>query len=299
MNSKKFTWMKMMSDFYSRLETKGILSMPAGVGYMVIIIFQKMQLLSLANVGNEGIIDYKHIKENLYEEISVQISEKVQDIELTINACSKVGWLEKITDKNNNVIGLYIYELEVGTEADFTFRSRKSRLKQYLKQYPVESIGEKYDIDIFYEIMIKNIDKGRIQSKKQLLDTIEKLLHCNNLPPMLHCNIEKETEKEVEIETDIVNMKHEFEKRGIRFDFNVEKQFKNFDTKLLLKELDNYYLNRNNIRNPLAWLFIACKNHYQFNNNMKTSDTKVKTIRTNADKLKAKQLELLIKEKER
>lgn len=32
---------------------------------------------------------------------------------------------------------------------------------------------------------------------------------------------------------------------------------------------------------------------------MKTSDTKVKTIRTNADKLKAKQLELLIKEKER
>lgn len=149
MNSKKFTWMKMMSDFYSRLETKGILSMPAGVGYMVIIIFQKMQLLSLANVGNEGIIDYKHIKENLYEEISVQISEKVQDIELTINACSKVGWLEKITDKNNNVIGLYIYELEVGTEADSTFRSRKSRLKQYLKQYPVESIGEKYDIDIF------------------------------------------------------------------------------------------------------------------------------------------------------
>lgn len=298
--------MKMMSDFYSRLETKGILNLPASAGYMVIVIFQKMQLLSLSNIGNEGVIDFKNIKENIYEEIAIQIDEEVKNIRTTINACSRVGWLEEIHDVNNNVIGIYIYELEVGSEADSSFRSRKSRLKQYLKQYPTDKIERMYNIDMFYKVIIKHIDKGRIQTKKALLDMIEKLLQCNNLPSMLHCNIETEKEKETETETETetsiesennkIDLKFEFEKRGIRFDLNVQKQFSKFDIGLILKELNLYYINKDNIRNPLAWLFVACKNHYQLNTNNKT----LKTIkRTNTDELKIKQLELLKKEKGR
>ena len=278
----------MMSDFYSRLETKGI--------------------LSLSKIGNEGVIDFKNKKENIYEEIAIQIDEEVKNIRTTINACSRVGWLEEIHDVNNNVIGIYIYELEVGSEADSSFRSRKSRLKQYLKQYPTDKIERMYNIDMFYKVIIKHIDKGRIQTKKALLDMIEKLLQCNNLPSMLHCNIEteKETEKEKETETETetsiesennkIDLKFEFEKRGIRFDLNVQKQFSKFDIGLILKELNLYYINKDNIRNPLAWLFVACKNHYQLNTNNKT----LKTIkRTNTDELKIKQLELLKKEKGR
>ena len=227
----------MMSDFYSRLETKGILNLPASTGYMVIVIFQKMQLLSLSNVGNEGVIDFKNIKENIYEEIAIQIDEEVKNIRTAINACSRVGWLEEIYDTKNNVIGIYIYELEVGSEADSSFRSRKSRLKQYLKQYPTDRIKKMYNIDIFYKLMIKHIDKGRIQTKKSLLDMIEKLLQCNNLPPMLQCNIEKETETDKETETYIktenIDLKFEFERRGIRFDLNVQKQFSRFNTDLI------------------------------------------------------------------
>lgn len=298
MNLKRYSWMKMMSDFYSRLETKGILNLPASAGYMVIVIFQKMQLLSLSNIGNEGVIDFKHINENIYEEIAIQIDEEVKNVRTTIKACSNVGWLEEIQNDDNITIGIYIYELEVGSEADSTFRSRKSRLKQYLKQYPIDKIEKIYNVDIFYKLIIKNIDKGRIQTKKQLLDMIEKLLHCNNLPPMLQCNTETEIEKEKETNTQI-NLKFEFEKRGIRFDLNVQKQFSRFDTNLLLKELNNYYINKDTIRNPLAWLFVACKNHYQLNTNNANNKT-LKTIkRTNADELKIKQLELLKKEKGR
>ena len=300
--------MKMMSDFYSRLETKGILNLPASTGYMVIVIFQKMQLLSLSNVGNEGVIDFKNIKENIYEEIAIQIDEEVKNIRTAINACSRVGWLEEIYDTKNNVIGIYIYELEVGSEADSSFRSRKSRLKQYLKQYPTDRIKKMYNIDIFYKLMIKHIDKGRIQTKKSLLDMIEKLLQCNNLPPMLQCNIEKETETDKETETYIktenIDLKFEFERRGIRFDLNVQKQFSRFNTDLILKELNLYYINKEKIKNPLAWLFVACKNHYQLdvsniNNETVKPIKKINADEINADELKAKQLELLKKEKGR
>lgn len=294
----------MMSDFYSRLETKGILNLPASAGYMVIVIFQKMQLLSLSNVGNEGVIDFKNIKENIYEEIAIQIDEEVKNIRTTINACSKVGWLEEIL-ADDKVIGIYIYELEVGSEANSSFRSRKSRLKQYLKQYPIDRIEKIYNIDMFYKLMIKHIDKGRIQTKKSLLDMIEKLLQCNNLPPMLQCNIETETEKETEKETETytktghVDLKLEFERRGIRFDLNVQKQFNRFDTDLILKELNLYYINKEKIKNPLAWLFVACKNHYQLEVSNTNNETVKPIKKMNADELKAKQLELLKKEKGR
>lgn len=286
----------MMSDFYSRLETKGILNLPASAGYMVIVIFQKMQLLSLSNIGNEGVIDFKHVNQNIYEEIAIQIDEEVKNVRTTIKACSNVGWLEEIQNDDNITIGIYIYELEVGSEADSTFRSRKSRLKQYLKQYPIDKIEKIYNVDIFYKLIIKNIDKGRIQTKKQLLDMIEKLLHCNNLPPMLQCNTETEIEIEKETNTQI-NLKFEFEKRGIRFDLNVQKQFSRFDTNLLLKELNNYYINKDTIRNPLAWLFVACKNHYQLPTDKSTKKIfKPKFVNITATSLKEKQLNLLKQE---
>ena len=57
MKKGQLYWIKLMKDFYNRLEIRKLMKQSGGSEK--IICFQQMQLLSLDNVGNEGFIPFK------------------------------------------------------------------------------------------------------------------------------------------------------------------------------------------------------------------------------------------------
>ena len=68
----KFYWIKLMQDFYEQKEIKKMRTMPAGD--TLVIIYQRMQLLSLKN---NGVIAYEGIEEDLAAELALQLSENI------------------------------------------------------------------------------------------------------------------------------------------------------------------------------------------------------------------------------
>ncbi len=75
----KFYWIKLMQDFYEQKEIKKMRTMPAGD--TLVIIYQRMQLLSLKN---NGVIAYEGIEEDLAAELALQLSENINNVRLTL-----------------------------------------------------------------------------------------------------------------------------------------------------------------------------------------------------------------------
>lgn len=118
---KKYFWLKLPTDFFKDRSMKKLKRMAAGPTYLVI--YQKLLLLSLENGGN---IYFEGIEDSFEDEMSLELDENVEDIQMTMLFLMKYNLIEQ---KNENHYFMCQVSEMIGSETDSARRKRKSRKK--------------------------------------------------------------------------------------------------------------------------------------------------------------------------
>lgn len=116
---KKYFWLKLPTDFFKDRSMKKLKRMAAGPTYLVI--YQKLLLLSLENGGN---IYFEGIEDSFEDEMSLELDENVEDIQMTMLFLMKYNLIEQ---KNENHYFMCQVSEMIGSETDSARRKRKSR----------------------------------------------------------------------------------------------------------------------------------------------------------------------------
>ena len=122
MSSKKYYWLKLMKDFFSKPKIKKLRKIAGGDTYT--IIYLKLQLLSL---DNEGVLEYQGIENNFIEEMALTIDEDIDNVSVTINYLINQGLMEQI-DENSYLLNET--QVLIGSESQAAERVRKHRITQ-------------------------------------------------------------------------------------------------------------------------------------------------------------------------
>ena len=124
--SKKFYWLKLQYDFFNQREIKRLRKIAGGDTYT--IIYLKMQLLS---IKTGGVIHYDEFEESLAEQLSLELDEDKDNIEVVINFLINYGLLEEISD---NEFLLTKAASNIGKEGESAERVRKYRERKKQKE---------------------------------------------------------------------------------------------------------------------------------------------------------------------
>ena len=84
--AKKFYWLKLKDNFFQQKEIKKLRKIAGGDTYT--IIYLKLQLLSLEN---EGVLVYEGVEKDFAEQLSYEIDEDRDNIEITLQFTNKYG----------------------------------------------------------------------------------------------------------------------------------------------------------------------------------------------------------------
>lgn len=166
--NRKFYWLKLPKDFFEDKAIKKLRSIAGGDTYT--IIYLKMMLRSLENNGH---LYYEGIEETIAEEIALDIDENVDDVSVTISYLVKKG-LMIVCDSDVELPQLQGMVGQEGASAE-RVRNLRERKKQQIA-----------------------LQDGLKQSKALHCNT--DVTNCN--APVTKCNVEKEIEKEKDIEID-------------------------------------------------------------------------------------------------
>ena len=146
MSNKKYYWLKLMKDFFSKPKIKKLRKIAGGDTYT--IIYLKLQLLSL---DNEGVLEYQGIENNFIEEMALTIDEDIDNVSVTINYLANQGLLEKIDD---NSYLLNETQTLIGSESQVAERVRKHRITQKALQCNTDVTKCNTEIEIEKDIEI-------------------------------------------------------------------------------------------------------------------------------------------------
>ena len=122
MAERKFYWLKLKENFFRQKEIKKLRKIAGGDTYT--IIYLKMQLLSLQN---EGILKYEHTENDLAEQLSLEIDEDVDNIQITLQFLKANNLIEEIDEET------YLLPKtaeNIGKEGSSAERMRRLREKQ-------------------------------------------------------------------------------------------------------------------------------------------------------------------------
>lgn len=158
MAEKKYYWLRLKKDFFNQREMKKLRKLAGGDTYT--IIYLKMMLLSLEETG---LILYAETETDIYEQLSIELDEDVEDIKLTISFLLTNNLVE--INKKNDLFLSEVKEL-IDSESSSAKRVRKYREKS-------REIG--------------------------LLDS--KALHCNS--DVTKCNTDIDIELDIDIDKEI------------------------------------------------------------------------------------------------
>lgn len=166
-NSKKFYWLKLKENFFNQKEIKKLRKIAGGDTFT--IIYLKMQLISLRN---GGILKYEGTEENLAEQLSYEIDEDVDNIQVTINFLIK----NKLLEVGNEDEYLLLKASEnIGSESESAERVRKFREKKALQcNNDVTESNTEIDIDIEIDKDIDNNISKDIFSSAEAQQIINK-----------------------------------------------------------------------------------------------------------------------------
>ena len=87
--TKRFWWLKLNKDFFNQAVIKKLRKMPGGD--TLIIIYQKMQLLSLEH---DGVLVYEGIEDSFEEELALTIDETVENVKMLLVFLRKYEMIE-------------------------------------------------------------------------------------------------------------------------------------------------------------------------------------------------------------
>ncbi len=161
--AKKYVWLKLKEDFFKQKSIKKLRKMAGGAVYT--LIYLKMQLASLKN---EGKLYFEGVEDDFIAELSLDLDESVEDIQMT------VLYLQK-----NNLI-------EFGELPD-----------EYILPEVVGSIGSETAAAARMRKMREN-KKLSLENKSN--NVTPKLQHVTNSYTEIEINKEKDIEKDIERE---------------------------------------------------------------------------------------------------
>jgi len=153
---KKYFWLKLPTDFFKDRCMKKLKRMAAGPTYLVI--YQKMLLLSLENEGN---IYFEGIEDSFEDEMSLELDENVEDIQMTLLFLVKYDLIEKKSE--NHYFMTQVPEM-IGSETDSARRKRKSRNKLVTLSQQNETSSQ----DVTNCPAIKEKEKEKEKEKKNI-----------------------------------------------------------------------------------------------------------------------------------
>lgn len=117
--AKKYYFLKLNDDFFASKEIKRLRKLAGGDTY--VIIYLKMQLLSLKN---EGKLFYEGFDDSFCDELAMDLDEEPDNVSVTINFLIKHGLLQEITDEEYLLPGVIN---NISSEGSSAARVRKYR----------------------------------------------------------------------------------------------------------------------------------------------------------------------------
>lgn len=120
-DNKRYYWLKLKNDFFDSRKMKKLRKVAGGDTYT--IIYLKLQLLS---IDNEGLIEFEGTDEDIYQQLSLDIDEEIDDIKMTLAFCNANNLIEYLDDD------VFLSEVPalIGSESQSARRVRKHRRKQ-------------------------------------------------------------------------------------------------------------------------------------------------------------------------
>lgn len=162
--AKKYYWLQMKEDFFRQKEIKMLRKIAGGDTYT--IIYQKMLLMSLRD---EGKILYEGIGASFAEEISLEIDEEVENVQVTINYL-----ISKKLMRSDDADSMFMNDVPnlIGSESDSAKRVRRHRQIKKEEQKALQCNADVTSGNTEIEIELeKDIDiEQEQQQKKEISD---------------------------------------------------------------------------------------------------------------------------------
>lgn len=163
--AKKYYWLKLKDNFFNQKEVKKLRRIAGGDTYT--IIYLKMQLLS---IKKDGIIEFEGTEKDLAEQLSYEIDEDLNNIQVTLSFLKVNNLIEEISE--NNFLLTKVPDC-IGKEGASAERVRRHRERKAL------------------------LEK---EKEQKMLQCNGEVTNSNNV--VIKSNTEIEKEKEIEIEKD-------------------------------------------------------------------------------------------------
>ena len=153
--AKRYYWLKLKEDFFNQKEIKRLRRIAGGDTYT--IIYLKLLLLSLKT---EGGLYFENIGDDFIDELSLELDEDVENIEVTLSYLQKKGLLEIVSEKEyflNEIPSL------IGSESESARRVRKHRQRKKIEQKETKALHSN-----------ANETNGNTEKEKELEKELEK-----------------------------------------------------------------------------------------------------------------------------
>lgn len=214
--AKKYYWLKLKDNFFNQKEVKKLRRIAGGDTYT--IIYLKLQLLS---IKKEGIIEFEGTEKDLAEQLSYEIDEDIDNIQITLSFLIANNLIEEISE--NNFLLTKVPDC-IGKEGASAERVRRHRERKALEEKERKAL-----------------------EKQKTLQCNADVTASNMLVTKSNTEIEKEKEKNIEIEKEKNNNKKE--KRNTEIDDLIESYT---DNKELIDTLYEFIKFRKGIKKPMS-----------------------------------------------
>lgn len=160
---KRYYWLKLQNDFFSRKEIKRLRRIAGGD--TLTIIYLKMLCRSLKDNGK---LYYDGLDNDFVSELAMDIDEDTENVQITVNYLIKTGLLEQIDEVEYT---LKDAESNTGTETAVAARVRKHRERQKALQCntDVTAVKQLGNVEIEKEKEIE-IDKEIEEEKEEEIE---------------------------------------------------------------------------------------------------------------------------------
>ena len=160
--AKKYYWLKLKDNFFNQKEVKKLRRIAGGDTYT--IIYLKMQLLS---IKKDGIIEFEGTEKDLAEQLSYEIDENLDNIQVTLSFLKVNNLIEEISENNFLLTKVPDCIGKEGASAERVrrHRERKALLEKEKEQKMLQCNGEVTNSN---NAVIKSNTEIEIEKEKEI-----------------------------------------------------------------------------------------------------------------------------------
>lgn len=163
MANKRYYWLKLKEDFFKSKEMKKLRKVAGGDTY--VIIYLKMQLLSLKN---EGKLFFENIDDDFASELALELDEETENVRMTLNFLEHCKLLECVSSDEYFLTAIPDV---TGSETASTIRSRKCRaLQNQNDALQCNKLALQSDKNATAEIRERDRERDRDRDKRENID---------------------------------------------------------------------------------------------------------------------------------